>query len=143
MNPFRWFNKDNAVCGDRPDLLKDKICLITGASRGIGEQIAKEFAKRKAVLILVAQDKEKLQTVATECQKLGAVRCHIYSTSLFYRESVEKLANDILFTHKTIDVLVNNAGIAAATGMTALNGDPFEWEQVRYPSTSWNSFGDR
>lgn len=116
---------------DLPNLLKGQLCLITGASRGIGEQISLQFASRKATLILVAQDDERLQRVAAECRKRGAAACHTYSVNLFLREEVEKLADEVIKNHGDIQVLVNNAGIASASGMTALKGDPIEWEQVR------------
>eukprot|EP00210_Caulerpa_lentillifera_P005865 g5609.t1 len=111
-------------------ILQGHICLVTGASRGIGEQIAMEFANRGASLILAAQDEERLKHVAEKCRQNGAESCHSYSANLLVRQEVENLANEILKNHGHIHVLINNAGIAAQTGLTALNGDPFEWEEM-------------
>jgi len=115
---------------DLPNLLKGQLCLITGASRGIGEHISLQFASRKASLILVAQDDARLQRVAAECRKRGAAACYTYAVNLFLREEVDRLADEVIRNHGDIQVLVNNAGIASASGMTALKGDPVEWEQM-------------
>ena len=49
--------------------LKDKIVFITGASSGIGEACAREFAKLKANLILAARRKDRLKKLANELEK--------------------------------------------------------------------------
>ena len=130
----RGKSAEKKLCEDMPNLLKGQVCLITGASRGIGEQISLAFAARKASLILVAQDDERLKRVAAECRKKGAAACHTYSVNLFLRKDVENLAEEVIKDHGHVDVLVNNAGIASLSGMTALKGDPIEWEQVTMPS---------
>lgn len=111
-------------------LLHEHTCLITGASRGIGEHIAMEFAQQGATLILAAQDDKNLKNVAEKCRELGAVSCYSYSVNLASREGVDNFANEVLKNHGPIHVLVNNAGIASSNGLTALKGDPEEWEQV-------------
>lgn len=119
-------------------ILQGHTCLVTGASRGIGEQIAIEFAKRGAALVLAAQDEARLTTVAEKCRNHGAESCHSYIVNLFSRQEVENLANEVLRNHGHIHVLVNNAGIAAHGGLTALKGDPIEWEQVRNSTSFLN-----
>lgn len=115
---------------DAEGLLHEHTCLITGASRGIGEHIAMEFAQQGAALILAAQDDKQVKNVAEKCRELGAASCHSYSVNLASREGVDNFANEVLKNHGPIHVLVNNAGIASSNGLTALNGDPEEWEQV-------------
>lgn len=76
--------------------------LITGASSGIGRDMAKELSKRGYDLILVARDSEKLNKVKSELQTNIEVVCMDLSNV----ENCQKLHEE----HKEIDILINNAG---------------------------------
>ena len=52
-------------------ILKNKVALVTGASDGLGKQVALRLAKEGVNLALLARDKERLDEVATEAVKLG------------------------------------------------------------------------
>ena len=52
--------------------LKDAVVVITGASSGVGQATAEEFARRGSKLVLVARDAGALQAVAKSCRELGA-----------------------------------------------------------------------
>lgn len=58
-------------------MLKGKVCMVTGASRGIGKAIALSFSKEKATLILVSRDQEELQTLLSKCIQQGAEECKV------------------------------------------------------------------
>jgi len=78
--------------------------LITGASSGIGRDMARVFAEKGYQLILVARDKEKLEEIKQELQ--DKVKVQIESMDLSIEENCKKLYE----TYPDIDILINNAG---------------------------------
>lgn len=91
--------------------MKNKVVIITGASSGIGEACAYEFAKQGAKVVLAARSIDKLNHVKQQCEALGAqtllVKCDV---SL--EEDCKNLINQTVAQFKTIDILINNAGIS-------------------------------
>jgi len=88
---------------------KDKVIVITGASSGIGEASAEEFAKRGANIVLVARRKDKLEKVEKSLTKypvkILSVICDVSE-----KEQVKQMVEKVLETFPQIDVLINNAG---------------------------------
>ncbi|MGA2955814.1 MAG: SDR family oxidoreductase [Thermodesulfobacteriota bacterium] len=91
--------------------LKDKIAIITGASRGIGRAISRAFGEAGADLVVSSRNKRppELEKVAEEVRSLGrktlAIPAHVGK-----REDVENLVRKALQEFGRIDILVNNAG---------------------------------
>jgi uncharacterized protein len=85
--------------------------LITGASGGIGLELAKVFAREKWDLVLVARSAAKLEQAASGLSKEHGVRCHAISQDLSRRDSSEALFAETSARSLRIDALVNNAGI--------------------------------
>lgn len=90
---------------------KDKIIWITGASSGIGEALAKEWAVFKPELILSGRNLEKLEEVKSNCEKLGA-SCKVVSLDLTNPVTIATAAKEVLDTYGWVDILVNNGGIS-------------------------------
>ena len=84
--------------------------LITGASTGIGYELAKLFAKDRHNLILVARDEGKLETAKNELSKCN-VEVKILSLDLSKSEDIQGLFNYVEMNKLNVDILVNNAGI--------------------------------
>ena len=84
--------------------------LITGASTGIGYELAKLFAKDKHNLILVARNENKLQAAKNELIKYN-VQVKILSLDLSKNEDIQSLFNYVEINRLNVDILVNNAGI--------------------------------
>jgi short-subunit dehydrogenase len=84
--------------------------LITGASGGIGLELARVFAEHGNNLILVARTEDKLQALATEMRKLNSIECHVIPCDLAKPGSAGKLFQAVEGLGITIDILVNNAG---------------------------------
>lgn len=92
-----------------------KVCVITGASRGIGKAIAIEFAKLGYdVAITYNQNKDLAEKTKKEIEKLGA-KCVCTKCDISNEKDVKDLFLEVTKTFKTVDVLVNNAAIAIDT----------------------------
>ena len=90
---------------------KNQVVWITGASSGIGEALAIEFAKEKAKVVLSARRAEVLEEVAETCKKLGGESLVLPMDVTNY-SSLEENVNVVLQKFGKIDVLINNAGIS-------------------------------
>jgi len=86
-----------------------KKVLITGASSGIGKEMARIIARRGYKVILVAKNKEKLKKTALEIGKTDKVDVQYFVCDL----SSEKDINQLCKTFPNIDILINNAGFAS------------------------------
>src|SRR5689334_24075104 len=89
-----------------------RTALITGASVGIGYELARQFARGGYDLILVARDREKLEIVAGEMKKLG-VAAEVITSDLASSAAPAELFADVTSRGRQVDVLVNNAGFGA------------------------------
>ena len=95
--------------------LKNRIALITGASRGIGREIALGFAHEGAHVVLTARDLERLESVATEIDLLPG-SAEVAPLEVTDHGQVDDLFEDVVSRHGRLDVLCNNAGIGSAPG---------------------------
>lgn len=87
----------------------NKVVVITGASSGIGEESAIEFAKRKSKIVLVSRNKQNLEVVAEKIRKYNS-EFLVYPCDVSKKDEVEKMSRDILEKFGRVDILVNNAG---------------------------------
>ena len=85
---------------------KNKVALITGASSGIGRDMARDLAQRGYNLILVARDKERLE----ELKKEFNVEVTTISIDLADSNNCKELYNEVKNKFEKIDILINNAG---------------------------------
>ena len=92
-------------------LLEGKTALITGATRGIGRAVAEVYAKNGATIILNARDKEKAQKVALEISDKYNIEVHIVLFDVSNSDEVKNGFRKIFKLTKTLDIVVNNAGI--------------------------------
>ncbi len=86
------------------------IALVTGASSGIGKDIARELAKRKYDIIAVARNEEALKEVKNELENEYQVKVCVKAINLINRDECIKLHDDVKEKYGTIDILVNDAG---------------------------------
>ncbi len=92
-------------------MLKDKIALITGASRGIGAAIARSFAKNNARLVLTARDEGKLNNLARELKDTYETECLVVPCDVTDAKAVQDLYKTVNSKFGRLDVLAANAGI--------------------------------
>jgi short-subunit dehydrogenase len=84
--------------------------LITGASSGIGLELARCFAADKSNLILVARNRDALETLAAELRLEHGINVEIIIADLSQPESPQKVFSELQSRGRPVDVLVNNAG---------------------------------
>ncbi|MBP5589168.1 MAG: 3-oxoacyl-[acyl-carrier-protein] reductase [Bacteroidales bacterium] len=110
------------------ELLKGKNAIITGASRGIGKEIAKVFASEGANLALTnIADDDEFKTSIQELKEYGTtVKGYVFDVSNF--ENTQASVNDIIKDFERIDILVNNAGITRDTLLMRMT--EAQWDAV-------------
>ena len=91
--------------------MKDKVVIITGASSGIGLALAKEFARRGAILSLAARNIEALDAISKELMLQGTKVIAI-KTDVSNASDCLQLVRTTVKTFGKIDILINNAGVS-------------------------------
>lgn len=104
--------------------LKGRVAVVTGASSGLGLQMAKGFAKQGADLVLMARRIERLEKIAEDFRAQGVkclpIQCDVTST-----EQIDKAAEAAIKEYGKIDILVNNAGSSKNAGVLDMTDE--EW----------------
>ncbi len=104
--------------------LKNKVAVITGASSGLGAQMAKGFASQGADLVLLARRLDRLEANAAELKKMG-VKCLTIQCDVTDTESVNNAAEMVEKECGKVDILINNAGAAKNAGVLDMTDE--EW----------------
>ena len=107
----------------------NKTVLITGASSGIGEGCARKFASHGARLILNSRSTDKLTALAEELKELYGTESYVLPFDVTDRKIAELCLNSLPDEWKSIDILINNAGLALGVDKE-FEGDMSEWEVV-------------
>ncbi|MNQ13059.1 3-oxoacyl-[acyl-carrier-protein] reductase FabG [compost metagenome] len=107
--------------------LKNKNALITGAGKGIGKAVAIALAKEGVNVILIARTQEEIDSVAAKARSLR-VKALAIAADVADINSVNAAVEKALSEFKTIDILINNAGIAAFGKFLEL--EPTDWERI-------------
>jgi short-subunit dehydrogenase len=89
--------------------IEGKKILITGASSGIGAELARQIGDAGGEVILVSRTREKLEEIANEVEERGGT-AHVHPADLSDLEDIERMAKEVIDEHDGIDILVNNAG---------------------------------
>ena len=106
--------------------LHGRVAVVSGASSGIGVQMAKALAGQGADMAIMARRKEKLEEVAKEIRALG-VRCLPVQCDVTSTESIKNAVQEIVKEYGKVDILLNTAGNAHMA--------PF----LEYPDDGWES----
>ena len=109
-------------------IFKDKVVVITGASSGIGRELAYQLAEQGAWLSLAARNGERLTAVAKECQARGGKAIAIV-TDVSEQTQCAQLIQRTVENYDRIDVLVNNAGITMWANFDEVSDISF-YEQI-------------
>lgn len=88
-----------------------QVVLITGASTGIGAELARQFAQTGARVVLAARDAQKLEAVATACRQSGA-EALVVVTDVTDEAQCQRMVERSVQHFGRLDILVNNAGMS-------------------------------
>ena len=108
--------------------MKNQYALVTGASSGIGLEIAHSLAKRGYNLILVARREEQLNKIATEIKNDFSINVEVFSADLANPLAPNAIYNFCNEKNLIVDILINNAGITADNLFLRMKDE--EWENV-------------
>ena len=89
--------------------MKDAVVAITGASKGIGAELARQLAAKGARLVLAARGEKELAEIAEECRKLGAKVATVKADVAVDRDC-QAIVSGAIVAFGRLDTLVNNAG---------------------------------
>lgn len=107
-------------------MLKNKIALVTGASRGIGRQIALSMAKEGALVIVNYNgSKEKAEEVVTQIIADGGM-AESYGCNVADFEAAGEMIAEVIKKHGALDILVNNAGITKDGLLLKMSEEDFD-----------------
>lgn len=111
-------------------LLKDKVCLITGTNKGIGQAIATSFAKEGAIVYAHARSNEGMETWASALSQMHQTKVIPIYFDVTDLENAKKQVMQIKSLEGKIDVLVNNAGMVTYEMLPMVQMDVFKkmWE---------------
>lgn len=112
----------------QPASLKDRIAVVTGAARGIGEAIARALAREGATVVLTARNREQLDAVKTAIEK-DSGRAVVLPCDLTDAASVEELGKSVAAQFGRCDILVNNAGLGLL-GKPLVDCTIEEWDRI-------------
>lgn len=98
---------------------KDRVCIITGGSGGIGRAIAKAFATEGICLILNSRTESTLERVKREVQEASPVKVEIFPADVSQPEQVKSMVDFTVEKFGTVDILVNCAGILGPIGLSS------------------------
>ena len=107
--------------------LKDKVVVVTGASRGIGRAIAHGFADEESRLSICGRTEDTLQSVTNELRANGA-QVFAKPTDVTDTDEVEAFITETLKTYGRIDVVVNNVGGSRWTPLEDISDT--EWHEI-------------
>ena len=91
--------------------LSENVVIVTGASLGIGRELAIQLADRGAWLALAARDVDKLEEVAAQCRQIGS-RAIAIPTDVAEKSQCARLIEGTVAEYGKIDTLINNAGLS-------------------------------
>jgi len=103
--------------------VRGKTVIVTGASAGIGEALARALVAAGANVVLASRNVEALNSLANE---LGQEQTLVVPTDVSQREQVEALVNRTVERFGRLDVLVNNAGVGLMSSVADLDPDEFQ-----------------
>lgn len=115
-----------------PELLRNKVILVTGASDGIGKEAAWTYARHGAQLVLLGRSQNKLDRLASMIEHETGLLPVAYALDFLTAgpQEYHQLAEQLTSTFHRLDGLLLNAGILGTLGPLE-QADPQEWQQVQ------------
>jgi NAD(P)-dependent dehydrogenase (short-subunit alcohol dehydrogenase family) len=103
--------------------MEGRVCLVTGATSGIGRETARGLAERGATVVIVARDASRGRATVEDLQKrTGSRAVEMLTADLASQEQIRNLARDFRERHPRLHVLLNNAGVVTPTRTVTVDG---------------------
>jgi retinol dehydrogenase-12 len=102
--------------------LQGKVCLITGATNGIGEEAAKQIALMGAEIVFIARNPAKAEELKQSLKSLTGRESTSIIADLSSQEEVKRAASEFLSMNKPLNILLNNAGIMNTSRKETVDG---------------------
>jgi NAD(P)-dependent dehydrogenase (short-subunit alcohol dehydrogenase family) len=108
--------------------LENRVAVVTGASKGLGEAMSLALAEAGASVVIVSRNREECQEVASHITSKTSRKALALRGDVTVKTDVERIATETISSFGKIDVLVNNAGINIRKPLLELEDE--EWEKV-------------
>ncbi len=108
------------------ETFRDQVVLITGGSRGLGLELARQFAQQGAYVAVCARDMSSLLEVKDQLRDLGAADVDVFTCDVAIRRQAESAIDRLISRWGRIDVLVNNAGHILSAPIDRVRVEDFE-----------------
>jgi 3-oxoacyl-[acyl-carrier protein] reductase len=104
--------------------LKDKVCIVTGAARGIGKATAMKFSVNGAKVVICDLDDTSVQNTAKELSEYGDVTG--FAVDVTKPDNIRSMVAEVLKAFGRIDILINNAGVTADALLIKMTSEQFD-----------------
>jgi short-subunit dehydrogenase len=122
---FEKSGLENGVSSARVRELDGKVVVITGAGGGIGAALAEAFARRRCKVALLDIDLDAATRVA-ERLRAGGATTSAHQVDVRDRGTLERVRDEVVAAHGTVDILINNAGLTVFSSFEQLRDDEIE-----------------
>ena len=107
----------------KPDIFTGTTALVTGASSGLGEEFARELARRHVNLVLTSRSQERLEQLAQDLSRVNGVTVQVLVQDLAVPDGALQLSRELKSRGIAIDHLINNAGFGSAGRFENMDGE--------------------
>ncbi|MGV8153515.1 MAG: 3-oxoacyl-ACP reductase FabG [Alkaliphilus sp.] len=105
--------------------LKDKVVIVTGAARGIGESVALKFTKLGAKVIIVDINQESIDEVVEKLNAIGGNALG-FKVDVTKKEEVDEMVEKVVAKFGKLDIIINNAGITSDAKLVRMTEEQFD-----------------
>jgi NAD(P)-dependent dehydrogenase (short-subunit alcohol dehydrogenase family) len=129
LRQYRWEDMRQISEHDRAEMkrtdasLSGRLCVISGATSGVGHEAARELAAAGASLVLINRDRAKSELLCRELQEEFGIACSFLIADFADLGQVRAAAEILMRDHPRIDILVNNAGMHSTTLQRTADGE--------------------
>jgi len=130
--------------------LDGRSAIITGASKGLGLAMAKEFAASGADVAILARNPDSLDEAAAIVSATASGRVATFSCDVGKADEIQKTFDDVIATFGKVDILINNAGISRAMPSTQITDELWQadldlklFAAIRLSRLVWPGMKDR
>jgi short-subunit dehydrogenase len=108
-------------------LVRNTVCVITGAGSGIGRALAIELGREGCALALADKDAHNVATTAADAKKAGAGTVSTHAVDVADLAGMTEFRDEVRQAHSRVQLLINNAGVALAGELEEISVDDMHW----------------